>query len=79
MFGPSDITCPACFRRQQVLRQRRLDIHRKRKAYFEAKRDAIESGKVSVITLRDDVTGIFYRYDKAGRMIALGCGDNRGA
>lgn len=80
MLGSSDITCPACFRRQKLARQKRLIMHRRRKAFFEALRDAIKSGKVSVITCRDDVTGFFYRYDKnTGNLITLGRGENKGA
>ena len=50
-----------------------------RREYLEAKRDAILSGKVIVLTVRDEMTGIIYRYDKAGNVILLGNGYNRGA
>ena len=50
-----------------------------RREYLEAKRDAILSGKVVVLTVRDEMTGIIYRYDKNGRAILLGHGYNRGA
>lgn len=79
MLGKSDIICPACFRRQKIQREKRLAAHLRRKAFFTAKRDAILSGKVIVLTLRDDITGIFYRYNKNGNMVILGRGDNRGA
>jgi hypothetical protein len=80
MLGKNDITCPACFRRQKLAREKRLARHLERKAYFAAKRDAIISGKVIVLTCRDDITGLFYRYDKnSGNLITLGRGTNRGA
>jgi hypothetical protein len=80
MLGKNDIVCPACFRRQKLDRQKRLAKHLARKAYFQAKAKAIKSGKVAVITCRDDITGFFYRYDKnSGNLITLGRGDNRGA
>lgn len=50
-----------------------------RREYLEAKRDAILSGKVVVLTVRDEMTGIIYRYDKAGNVVLLGNGYNRGA
>lgn len=50
-----------------------------RREFLEAKRDGILSGKVVVLTLCDELTGIFYRYDKNGRVILLGNGHNRGA
>ena len=50
-----------------------------RREYLEAKRDAILSGKVIVLTVRDEMTGIIYRYDKAGNVVLLGHGYNRGA
>ena len=71
--------CRYCRGKEEAEKRRRLLLHKARKDHFIAKRDAILSGKLAVITLRDELTGYFYRYDKAGRMIALGCGDNRGA
>lgn len=72
--------CPTCEHRNETMRRRRLIRHRARKAYFEAKRDAILSGKVIVMTCRDELTGFFYRYDKnSGNLVTLGKGDNCGA
>jgi hypothetical protein len=79
MFGPSDIECPVCRRRRETAQKRTLIRHRDRKAFFEAKRDAILSGKVVVLTQRDEITGLFYRYNKHGQMVILGNGYNRGA
>jgi hypothetical protein len=71
--------CSYCRHREMTLERRRLARHRARKAHMIAKRDAIMSGKVVVLTLRDEFTGYFYRYNKHGQMITLGCGHNAGA
>ena len=80
MLGKSDIQCPVCFHRNATMRRRRLAKHLQRKEFFAAKKAAIESGKVAVMTCRDELTGFFYRYDKkTGNLVILGKGWNYGA
>lgn len=72
--------CENCRRREEALKQKRLELHKARRDHFQAKKNAIMSGKLAVITQRDDVTGFFYRYDATtGNLITLGRGTNYGA
>ena len=67
--------CAYCRNNKRALEARRARRYQKIRAYLEAKRVAILSGKVIVLWLRDDVTGMHYRYDKQnGRTIAGGRG-----
>ena len=59
--------------------KRTLIRRKQQRDFLEAKRDAIKSGKVVVMTCRDEFTGFFYRYDpKTGDIITLGQGVNYG-
>ena len=72
--------CAYCKGREEAVKRRRLKLHKARKDHFLAKKNAIMSGKLAVITQRDEVTGFFYRYDKnTGNLITLGRGTNYGA
>lgn len=50
-----------------------------RREFLEAKAEGIRSGKVIVLTHRDEFTGMFYRVNKNGSVTLLGSGHNRGA
>jgi hypothetical protein len=69
--------CASCRKRDEALRARRLRVHMDNKARMIARRDGILSGKVEVLYLRDEVTGIHYRQNKNGGYSIGGCGDAR--
>ena len=71
--------CAYCKQKERMAARRRIMLHKARKNHMIAKRDAILAGKVQVISLRDDITGYFYRYDNKGHIVLLGNGDNKGA
>lgn len=50
-----------------------------RQDYLEAKQNAILSGKVVILTCQDEITGLFYRFNKQGEIVLLGKGRNKGA
>lgn len=73
-------TCRVCFHQNETMRRRRLAKHQQRRDHMAAKRDAILSGKLVILTCRDELTGFFYRYDKnTGNLVTLGKGWNYGA
>jgi hypothetical protein len=71
--------CPVCAHQKDRMIRRKDIRFRQRREFLEAKRDAIESGKVVVLTLRDEFTGYFFRFNKHGQIVTLGCGHNVGA
>lgn len=79
MIEKKSTICPVCAHHKDTMLRRRTIKFRQRREFLQAKRDAILSGKVVVLTLRDEFTGYFYRTNKHGQIVTLGCGHNVGA
>ena len=75
MLGRNDIECPNCRKTRKARERIRLRRHLDNKATMIARRDAILSGKVEVLYLRDDITGFYYRQNKQGQIVTGGRGD----
>lgn len=77
MFTKIDPNCPCCLETREAIRARRMRLFKKNRATMKARRDAILSGKVQVLYLRDEITGFHYRYDKKnGRTVTGGRGEH---
>ena len=66
--------CPYCRSVKLAQQKLRLRRHLARKAKHQAEKEGIESGKVIVLYLQDEFTGIHYRTNKHGQTVMGGRG-----